>query len=188
MAISTLTRFLQIRVIDLGKHFNTHGVHLLESEFLQAFLATIIIRDDVIIRANVEVETLQSKKYITVFNLHTNSIKSFFAKGLTNIVHIVVLIVKSAIVKLSPAANSLPSRRELSTSNDFFTFSRFASLTKEERPRTTGSLIIIISFIESNVERNITILRRIIISIHNDIKEYSRNRMFLQLRKIILMQ
>jgi len=114
--------------------------------------------------------------------------KSFFAKGLTNIVHIVVLIVKSAIVKLSPAANSLPSRRALSTSNDFFTFSRFASLTKEERPRTTGSLIIIISFIESNVDRNITILRRIIISIHNDVKEYSRNRMFLQLRKIRLMQ
>lgn len=113
----------------------------------------------------------------------------FFTKWLTNIVHIVVLIVKSAIVRLSPAANSLPSRRELSTSNDFFTFSRFASLMEEEIPRTTGSLIIIILFIESNVDRNIIIsTRRKIISIHNDKTEYSRNRMFLQLMKIRLMQ
>lgn len=55
-----LTRFLQVRVVQVGKRFNTHSVHLLESESLQVFLATIVIRGNIIVTADIEVNTLQS--------------------------------------------------------------------------------------------------------------------------------
>lgn len=48
-------------MVHLGKRFNTHGVHLLESESLQIFFTTFVIRGNVIVTADVEVEALQSK-------------------------------------------------------------------------------------------------------------------------------
>ena len=48
-------------MVHLGKRFNTHSVHLLESESLQIFLATLVVRGNVIVTADVEVKTLQLK-------------------------------------------------------------------------------------------------------------------------------
>jgi len=118
-------------VVHLGKHFNTHSVHLFEPESVQAFLATVVIRSNVIVTADIEVKTLQLRNRICLFAyLRLTENKVIFYDRLTNIVQIVVPMVKSAMVKLSPAANSLPLRKALSTSNDFSTRARSASLTE----------------------------------------------------------
>lgn len=57
-----LTRFLQVRVVHLGKRLNTHSMHFFEPKSLQAFLATIVICGDIIVTADIEVKTLQSRK------------------------------------------------------------------------------------------------------------------------------